>query len=115
MFHKDSAIAIVGTDAQEVAITFTRSRVHELVANVISEAEGIQDIFPICALENEGFSVLRLPLIDGAAPTPPGIEVNILDATDVIDGVNENTPPAAAGPQIFLTLWRSLWLASIPW
>ncbi len=79
LFHQDRAIAVIRTDAEKIAVTFSRFRVHELVAYVVSEAERVQHVFPICAAEEKRFAVLGLPLVHPATPVPPRIEVDILN------------------------------------
>jgi len=66
LLYQDSAIAIVGSDAKEVAITFPRVCFYEFVSDTVTKTEGIEHILPIGTTEDKGFAVGRLPLVNRA-------------------------------------------------
>ncbi len=60
---------------------------------MVAEAEGVEDVLPIAPREEECLAVVHLPLEELGLHAPPGIEMDVLDAADVVDGVD---PDAAA-------------------
>ena len=59
-------VAIIGADAQEVAVADAGGGLDELVADVVAEAEGVEDVLPVAAAEDERLAVLLLPAGTGA-------------------------------------------------
>ena len=86
-------VAIVGADAEEVAVAEAGSSLDELVADVVAEAEGVQDVLPVAAPEDERLAVLLLPLEQARTCAPPGVEVDVLDTPDVVNRVHEHAAP----------------------
>ena len=89
LFDEDCAVAVVCSDSEKVAIAFSGIGGDEFVAQVVAVAEGIEDILPIGTTEDEGLAILHLPVVNRAVRIPPGIEVNVLDPADVVDGATK--------------------------
>ena len=82
---------VIGAKAQEVAVANPGLSLNELVTDAIAEAEGVEDVLPVAAADDECFPMFLLPLKQFRFHAPPGIEMHILDAPDVVDGIHENT------------------------
>lgn len=93
LLNHDCAIAVIGADAQEVSVAFAGWGWNEFVTDVVAETERVQNILPIGPAKNERFAVFGLPLIYAAVAVPPGIEMNILDASDVVDRIDPDSSP----------------------
>ena len=86
--------AIIGPDPQEISVALAARRLDELVAGFVAETKRVQHIFPVAAPKDEGLAVGHLPLIGrrvGAAP--PGIEMDVLQAANVVNVVHINSAP----------------------
>ena len=95
--HLHADLRFVGADAGELAVGRAGFRVDEVVADVHREDEGVVDVFPVRAAENEGLAVLpheimdRLPVPAHLRRRPPmTMELHVLDAADVRAGVHED-------------------------
>ena len=66
LLYHHSAIAIVGSDAQEVAVAVPGICFHESISDTVAKTEGIEYIFPIGTTEDKGFAVGCLPLVNRA-------------------------------------------------
>jgi hypothetical protein len=62
----------------------------EPIAHLVAEAERVVDVLPVGAAEEERLSVFHLPLEQPGLHAPPWIEVNVFDASDVVDGIDED-------------------------
>src|SRR5262249_28930316 len=91
--HRHGRVAVVGPNAQEVAVAQAFLGLEESVTDAIAVTERVEDILPIGPPEDERLAVLHLPLEQLGAHAPPGVEVDILDAADVVDAVDYD--PAA--------------------
>jgi len=56
---------------------------------MISKAECVQNVLPVSSSENECFPVLHLPVVYRAVRTPPRVEVNVLDTSNIVDGIHK--------------------------
>ena len=90
-------VAIVGADAQEVAVAGARLGLDELVADVVAEAERVEHVLPVGPAEDERLAVLHLPVEQLGPHAPPRVEVDVLDPADVVDRRRHRRPAAAAG------------------
>ena len=62
LLDHDRRVAVVGADAQKVAVAHAPLAADELVADVVAEAEGVEHILPVAAAEDERLAVCQLPL-----------------------------------------------------
>ena len=61
---------------------------HEAVAGVIAEAEGVEHVLPVGPAEDERVAVLHLPAEQLRLHAPPRVEMDVLDPADVVDRVD---------------------------
>ena len=85
--------AIVGAQAEEITVALTRAALDELVSHVVAETKRVEHVLPIAAGQDEGLAVGHLPGHELGRVAPPGIEVDVFDAADVVDRVDEHPPP----------------------
>jgi len=57
----DRPLAVVRTQAEEVAVAHAFLGLDELVAHVVAEAKRVDHVVPVRAAENEARAVLKLP------------------------------------------------------
>src|SRR5882757_7496162 len=88
LFDKDGAIAIIRPDPKEISIAAAGRCFDKFVAGMVAETKCVQHILPIGAAKDEFLAVFCLPLVDPAVRIPPRIKVDILNAANVIDGVD---------------------------
>ena len=93
LLYKNRTITIIGPNAKEIPIAFTRGGSHEFVSHAVAEAEGIEHILPIRAAEDKRFAIFGLPSIDRAVRVPPRVEVHVLDPANIVDSIDPD--PAA--------------------
>jgi hypothetical protein len=91
LLDKDGAIAIISANSKEISIAAAGRCFYKLVPDTIAEAKCVEHILPIGTAKDECFAIFGLPLIDHAVRIPPRVEMDILDAANVIDGVNPDT------------------------
>ena len=93
LLDENGGCAGVGAQTQKVAVAFAGLGPDELVADVVAEAEGIEHVLPVAAAEDKGLAVLELPLEELGFRAPPGVEVDVFDPSDVVDGVDQDAAP----------------------
>src|ERR1039458_1661133 len=86
IFNVNRGETIIRADAEEISIALPRLRIDELVAGVIAKTKGVEDIFPVRASEHERLAVFLLPLKQFRLHAPPRVEMDILDASNVVNG-----------------------------
>ena len=89
----EGGLAVIGADSEKVAVALACSGLDESVADVIAETEGVVDVLPVGLAKDEGLAVLHLPLEQFGLNTPPGIEMDVFDASNVVDGVDKDSAP----------------------
>ncbi len=89
LFNNQGRITVICADAHKIAVRTASFRPDELVSHVIAEAEGVMYIMPVGLSEDKPCAVFHLPLVHLCVQGPPGIPVNIFDASDIINHIHE--------------------------
>src|ERR1039458_9626734 len=93
VLHNQGGVTIIRANAEEIAIAQAASGLYELIANVIAKAKGVEDVLPVTSTEDKGLPMRLLPLEQARLYAPPGVEMHVLDTSDVEDHVHEDASP----------------------
>mmetsp|Transcript_2585 Transcript_2585/g.6827 ORF Transcript_2585/g.6827 Transcript_2585/m.6827 type:complete len:206 (+) Transcript_2585:457-1074(+) len=77
------------SNAHKIAVHCPGLGLDEVVAHRVAKCKGVEDILPVAAADDEGASNSQLILHEGVFARVPWVEMNVLNTTDVVSGVNE--------------------------